>query len=126
MNKNLERDLVLNPCIKLCKGLEKTGAILQWRRLDVFDKTFHVGSPDLELHVPKDEIVWIIMSECKKPSGGIFSPKQKEYRDKYSKFKNVIYIGITDVKELKDLVFKLSDYGPDVKEKFKEMESFNL
>lgn len=125
-NNQIERDQVLKPCIKLCKKLYINGAILQWRRLDVFDKTHIDGSPDLELHVPKDEIVWIIMAECKKPVGGVFSPKQKAYREKYCKFKNVVYVGITDSKQLEDLVFKLSDYGPDIKKKVYDMENFRL
>lgn len=110
-NLQIERDEVLNPCIKLCKKLAISGAILQYRRLDVFDKTHIDGSPDIEIFLPKDNIVWILMAECKKPVGGTLRQTQKDYRDKYSKFSNIVYTTITSVKELKDLVFKLSDCG---------------
>ena len=70
MNQTLERDEVLNPCIKLCKKFEMSGLILEWRRLDVFDKTHVDGSPDLELKIPHEDVVFLFMAECKKKDGG--------------------------------------------------------
>lgn len=121
INKQIERDQVLNPCLKLCKALLLQGAILQYRRLDVFDKTHIEGSPDIEIFLPKNGIVWILMAECKKPMGGIFSKKQKEYRDKYKIFNNVIYAGITECKQLKDIIFINSDFGNERMEEFNNL-----
>jgi hypothetical protein len=120
MNQRLERTKVLEPCLKLCKQLLGTH-ILQYRRLDALD-SYHVsGSPDIEIWIPKDNLVYIIMAECKKPEGGIFSIKQKQYRDKYLKYKNVLYEGITDVKELKNIILNISDYGCELLQEFKDL-----
>lgn len=110
VNNNIERKQVLEPCLKLCKQLLGTH-ILQYRRLDALDSYHISGSPDIEIWVPREKLVILIMAECKKPVGGVFSPKQIEYQDKYKVFKNVIYIGITEVKQLKDIVLSTSDYG---------------
>ena len=119
-NQQLERKLVLEPCLKLCKKLLGTH-ILQYRRLDALD-SYHVsGSPDIEIWVPKDNMVFIIMAECKKPVGGVFSPKQEAYRDKYLEYKNVLYEGITDVKYLKYLILNISDYGCEKLQEFKDI-----
>lgn len=120
-NQRIEREQVLQPCLKLCKQLLGTH-ILQYRRLDALD-TYHVsGSPDIEIWVPREKIVWIIMAECKKPTGGVFSPNQIVYQNKYKVFNNVIYIGITDFSELKKLIISTSDYGCERLQEFKELE----
>ena len=123
VNKQEERDKVLKPCLKLCQGLKYSGAILQYRRLDVFDKTHIEGSPDIEIFLPKDGLVWILMCECKKPIGGVFSKAQIEYKEKYSKFKNVVYAGVTDVKQLNELVCSMSGYMDD---KIQEMNEWKI
>lgn len=105
-----ERELVLKPCLDWLKKQIFTGAILQYRRLDALDR-FHInGSPDIEIWIPKDKTIWILMAECKRPDGGSLSPAQVSYRNKYKDFKNVIYVDIRSLKELQDLVFKMSDY----------------
>lgn len=109
MNKTEERDQVLNPCLKLCKQLEFAGYILEYRRLDVFDKTHIDGSPDIEIKLPFDGYVFLFMCECKKPSGGIQSDVQTAYEKKYKPFKNIQYQIITSPEELEYFIRKLSD-----------------
>lgn len=113
VNRKIERKEVVEPCLKLCKQLLGTH-ILQYRRLDALDAWHINGSPDIEIWVPKDNFVWILMPECKKPVGGIISKSQIEYRDRYKKFNNVIYMIITNVSELKNLIFNTSSYGCDL------------
>lgn len=121
VNKKIERQQVLEPCLKLCKQLLGTH-ILQYRRLDALD-TWHVsGSPDIEIWVPKEKIIWILMPECKKPIGGILSKKQMDYRDKYKVFNNVIYMEVTDVLQLKKLILNTSDYGCEQIEEFNNIK----
>lgn len=119
-NKRIERLQILDPCLKLCKKYLGTH-ILQYKRLDALDSYHISGSPDIEIWVPRESMVWILMCECKKPDGGILSPNQKDYRSKYSIFKNVIYIEITDVFQLKQLVLNTSDYGCADFEEFKSL-----
>lgn len=117
MNQKLERKLVLEPCLKLCKQLLGTH-ILQYRRLDALD-TYHVsGSPDIEIWVPREKLIHIIMAEAKKPNGGVFSKSQISYKEKYEVYFNVTYAGIMDVKELKKLILSISDYGCKSLEEF--------
>lgn len=120
-NHQLERKEVLEPCLKLCKKLLGTH-ILQYRRLDALDSYHISGSPDIEIWVPKDNMVMIIMAECKAPHGGVFSPKQIEYRDKYKKFINVIYEEINDIKRLLNLILNTSDYGCELLQEFNDIK----
>ena len=108
-NKSEERDQVLNPCLKLCKKLEFAGYILEYRRLDVFDKTHIDGSPDIEIKLAHDGIVFIFMCECKKEDGGIQSDVQKVYEEKYKPYKNVCYQIITSPDQLEYFIKKLAD-----------------
>jgi hypothetical protein len=108
-NLQIERDEVLNPCLSLCYKLWTANIILQYRRLDVFDKTHINGSPDIEIWVPMGDLVLILCAECKKPVGGVVSDSQSDYRDKYASFKNVQYEIITSVDQLDYLIRKLSD-----------------
>lgn len=109
MNKSIERDEVLKPCLDLCKKLQISGYLLQYRRLDVFDKTHIEGSPDIEIWVSHKGYIFILMCECKKPVGGVVSDVQSDYRDKYKEFINTTYEIITDPKQLDYLVKKLFD-----------------
>ena len=116
MNQTIERDEVLNPCIKLCKKFEMSGLILEWRRLDVFDKTHVDGSPDLELKIPHEDVVFLFMAECKKADGGVQSKVQIEYEEKYKPYRNVCYQLIRSPEELEYFVKKLSNRHVDMTE----------
>jgi hypothetical protein len=109
MNQAIERDAVLNPCLKLCKKLELAGYILQYRRLDVFDKTHIEGSPDIEIWLAHDGYVLLFMAECKRPNDGVQSDVQIAYEEKYKPFKNVQYQLITSPEELEYFIRKLVD-----------------
>lgn len=113
-NLQIERDEVLNPCLALCYKLWTANIILQYRRLDVFDKTHINGSPDIEIWVPQGNQVLIFCCECKKPVGGVISDDQSDYRDKYASFKNVQYEIITSPDQLDYIIRKLSDVKTDM------------
>lgn len=121
VNKKIEKEQVLNPCLILCRKLLGTH-IIKYRRLDALDLYHEKGDPDIEIWVPKDSMIWVVMAECKKPIGGIFSEHQIKYKNKYKDFKNVIYIGITEVRQLKDLIFKISDYSYSNINEFESIE----
>lgn len=113
-NKQIEREQVLNPCLDLCKKFQEAKIILQYRRLDVFDKTHINGSPDIEIWIPMNDLVFILMAECKKPIGGIVSDDQSDYKEKYVSFKNVQYEIITSPDQLDYLIRKLSNIKVDM------------
>lgn len=118
VNKRIEREQVLNPCLKLCKSFLGT-YILQYKRLDALD-VYHInGSPDIEIWLSKNDYLYILMAECKQPEKGILSNNQIIYREKYKLFKNVIYVEITDVMQLRKIILNITGY------KDKEMEEFN-
>ena len=116
MNKTDEKDLVLNPCLKLCAKLEIAGLILEYRRLDVFDKTHIDGSPDIEIKLPCQDIVLILMAECKRADGGVQSAVQIAYEKKYKPYRNVQYQLITSVEQLEYIIKKLSDVKVDMQD----------
>jgi hypothetical protein len=109
-NKTLERDLVLKPCLNLCDWLVRQNIILQYRRLDVFDKSFIDGSPDIELHIPIKDTLWILMAECKKPVGGVWSSKQKAYKQRYNGLVNVVYVLVHSREELHQAIEDITGY----------------
>lgn len=113
INKQIEREEVLKPCLNLCDWLLKQRIILQYRNLDALDKDHKIGSPDIELHVPIRDIIWLLMAECKKSIGGRISGKQIEYANKYKPFKNVIYRIVTSKEELQQEVELLTNYSKD-------------
>lgn len=76
----------------------------------MFDCSHIPGSPDLELHIPREGMIWILLAECKKPEGGVHSTKQKEYRDKYLPFKNVVYKLIKSRSDLENAVEEITGY----------------
>jgi hypothetical protein len=121
-----EREQVLKPCLKLCKRLKSQGYILKYRRLDALDMWHENGDPDIEIWVSSQDIVIIIMCECKKPEGGVLSKKQLECRDKYIKFRNVIYIETNSVDILKDLIMKVADNQYFNPEQFNEFKKLSL
>lgn len=121
-NKQIERKEVLDPCKEFCKKLLTAGVILKWRRLDALDMFHEDGEPDLEIWIPflsslGDPHVLILLAECKKEDGGVHSKAQKDYRDKYASFSNVVYELITSPDQLDYIIRKLSDVKTD-------MESF--
>lgn len=123
VNQRKERLEVLEPCKKLCKQLKQMGYIVKWRRLDALDFYHEPGDPDLEIWVFSQSMLVIIMCECKKPEGGILIKSQIECKEKYIKFKNVIYIETNSVNILKDLIMKIADnqyFKPEVFNEFKE------
>ena len=113
-NKTEERDQVLNPCLKLCAKLEIAGLILEYRRLDVFDATHVDGSPDIEIKLPMEDIVFLLMAECKKAVGGVQSDVQIAYEEKYKPYRNVQYQLIRSPEELEYFVKKLSNRKVDM------------
>jgi len=115
-NKSEERDQVLNPCLKLCKKLETAGYILEYRRLDVFDATHVDGSPDIEIKLPMEDVVFLLMAECKKAIGGVQSDVQIAYEEKYKPYRNVQYQLIRSPEELEYFVKKLSNRNIDMTE----------
>jgi len=115
-NKTEERDQVLNPCLKLCKKLETAGYILEYRRLDVFDATHVDGSPDIEIKLPMEDVVFLLMAECKKAIGGVQSDVQIAYEEKYKPYRNVQYQLIRSPEELEYFVKKLSNRKIDMTE----------
>lgn len=121
INKRIERLEVLEPCLKLCKQLLGTH-VLEYKRLDALDSYHISGSPDIEIKVSKDNMVWIIQCECKKPEGGVLGESQIKYRDKYKVFKNIIYAEITDVLKLKELILTTSDYGCEKLQEFNDIK----
>lgn len=102
--KQIEKQEVLEPCKKLCRKLKKHGKIIKWRRLDALDMYHEDGEPDLEIWIPVGRILHLLFAECKKPSGGIVSNKQNDYRDKYNPYINVKYVIITNVEQLKEII----------------------
>lgn len=118
VNKRDETLLVLEPCLKLCKQFLGT-YVLQYKRLDALDRYHISGSPDIEIWISKDANVFILMCECKRPDGGILGKSQIKYCDKYKVYKNVLYVEITDVLQLKKIIVSLSGYMD------KEIEEFN-
>lgn len=109
VNKKIEKDQVLIPCLNLCKKLKISEYILRYRRLDALDYYHENGDPDIEIWIPNKSIVIILMAECKKPIGGIVSPDQHKCKKRYSDFTNVYYQIITDALQLKKIVMELSD-----------------
>lgn len=99
-NKQIENKEVLNPCLNHCDWLMEQGKILQFRRLDIFDKTHIDGSPDIEIWLNIKEVLWILMAECKKPVGGRLQSSQVLYFNKYKNLKNVVYTIVTSKTEL--------------------------
>lgn len=118
VNQRLERTQVLDPCLKLCRGLTGTH-IIKYKRLDALDRYHEDGSPDIEIWISKNEYIHILMAECKKPHGGILGKPQIKYCEKYKVYKNVLYVQITSVLQLKKIILNMSGY------KDKELEEFN-
>lgn len=110
MNQQKEKLLVLLPCLKKCKWLLQQGSILEYKRLDAFDYQHIDGSPDIEVRIIKDNIVWLLMFEAKKPGGGVHLDSQKEYRDKYQSAHNVVYALVESVKEMEAIIEKYTEF----------------
>lgn len=108
-NQRIEKLEVLNPCIKLCKGLLGTH-IIKYRRLDALDMYHESGDPDIEIWIPQTDRIFILMAECKKPIGGKLSDNQVIYKNKYKSFYNVRYVEITSDKQLKKEIMNYSHY----------------
>lgn len=109
-NRQLERDLVLKPCLNLCRKYLSDGVILQYRRLDALDKDHKPGSPDIEIFIPKENILWILMAECKKPDGGVHLKSQKLYQYRYKDLLNVVYAIIRSPNELSIEIDRINPY----------------
>lgn len=116
-NKQIERDEVLKPCLNACDNMLRQDIILQYRRLDAFDYGHIVGSPDIEIQFVKDNTLWLILAECKKPKGGVLSKKQIEYKNRYNGLKNVVYMVIKSKEELSELVEKLTWFYKNILDK---------
>ena len=124
-NKQIEREEVLKPCLKLCKKLKAQGYILKYRRLDALDYYHEAGDPDIEIWFKRKDLLCIFMVECKKPLGGKISICQIKYRDRFNYYSNVIYELITDVYSLEKRIIDLADNINFKSEEFKEMQLWN-
>jgi hypothetical protein len=118
-NNQFERDLVLNPCKELCAKMLTAGIILKWRRLDALDMFHENGEPDLEIWIPiiseeDQELVLILLAECKRADGGVVSTDQDAYKEKYLPYANVQYEIITIPDQLDYLINKLSNIKIDM------------
>lgn len=121
IRKQPERDLVLNPCRERCKKLVKDGCILQARRLDAVDTDHKVGSPDIEIQYIKDDLLYLLLVECKRPDGkGVHRGSQKRYRDRYIGVRNVVYVLVEDVCEMAAIIEHLT--GGFYNKKMKALE----
>ena len=110
-NKQLERDLVEKPCLKIvCPKYKEDGVILQYRKLDAQDKDHQDGSPDIEIFMEKDGYLFVLMVECKKPDGGKQRKTQVEYQNRYSHLKNVVYVIVRSKEELAKEIDKINPY----------------
>ncbi len=107
-NKQIEREEVLEPCKELCRKLKISGTILKWRRLDALDMYHENGEPDLEIWIPTNTDLLILLAECKKPVGGVISKAQTDYRNKFCKYNNVMYDIITSVEQLEGIIKNIS------------------
>ena len=113
-NLQIERDEVLNPCKELCQKLLNAGIILKWRRLDALDMWHENGEPDLEIWIPHDNYIFVLLAEAKKPDGGVHSADQKAYQAKYAPFVNMTYELITSPEQFEYIIRKLSDVKVDM------------
>lgn len=102
---------ILNKCKEMLKRLEFMGWVTHWDRLNVglhmnmqgyLNKHGRVGSPDLLVFVPVDEIMYTMFFEVKREDGtGKQSLEQQEFENKFLGFHNVKYEIITDHKQIK-------------------------
>lgn len=89
--------------------------IVKWRRLDINDYTFYPGDSDLEVWVSKDDILYILMFECKREDGqGTHLDSQKECEIKYKPYKNVRYKLIKSVFEMQAAIEEVTEFNQKI------------
>ena len=91
--------------------------------MDESDKDHQDGAPDIEIRLVKDDTLWLLMVECKRPDGkGVHRTKQKKYRDKYIGCKNVVYILVKSVDEMSLEVERLTGFDAKQQEILKKFD----
>lgn len=106
-NKRIEKEEVLKPCLNLCKILFIQGVIKQYRRLDVKDYHHIDGSPDIEIWLVKNNTLYLLLAECKKPIGGIQNKNQIKYEKMFIGLVNVVYVLIKSKEQLYQEIEKI-------------------
>lgn len=124
VNKQIEREQVLKPCLKLCKRLKQQGYIIKYRRLDALDSYHEPGDPDIEIWFIKDTWLWVLMVECKAPQGQL-RPSQISYKNKYSGVLNTVYLIVRDPLDLKRYIVVNAENINFKPEQLEEMKEFN-
>ena len=107
----------------MLKSLEDQGIILEYKRLDAFDYQHVKGSPDIEIRYVLDNILHILMCECKRPDGkGRQLESQIEYEKKYKSCANVDYIIVESKEELYNKIVDVTGWMEAEGKRLKNIE----
>ncbi len=118
-----ENNLVLKPCLQMLKSLEAQGIILEYKRLDAQDYQHIKGSPDIEIRYVLDDMLYILMCECKRQDGkGRQLQSQIEYQAKYKSCANVDYILVESDKQLYEKIVDLTGWYEQQKKEILGLE----
>lgn len=118
-----EKINVLIPCLKVCKSLQAQGVILEYKRVDAFDYDHKRGAPDIEIRYVVDDLLHILMCECKRQDGkGRQLDSQIAYQAKYKSCANVDYILIESDKQLYEKIVHLTGWYDKQKKEINSLE----
>ena len=118
-----ENNLVLKPCLQMLKSLEAQGIILEYKRLDAQDYQHIKGAPDIEIRYVLDDMLYILMCECKRQDGkGRQLQSQIEYQAKYKSCANVYYILVESDKQLYEKIVHLTGWYEKQKKEITSLE----
>ena len=118
-----EKIHVLKPCLRLCASLEARGVILEYKRIDAFDYDHKRGAPDIEIRYVLDDMLYILMCECKRQDGkGRQLQSQIKYQAKYKSCANVDYILVESEKQLYDKIVDLTGWMELEEKRLKNIE----
>lgn len=118
-----EKINVLQPCLKVCKSLQAKGVILEYKRVDAFDYDHKRGAPDIEIRYVLDDMLYILMAECKRQDGkGRQLQSQIEYQAKYKSCANVDYILVESDKQLYEKIVDLTGWHEQQKKEILDIE----
>jgi len=118
-----EKINVLKPCLQLLKSLEARGVILEYKRIDAFDYDHKRGAPDIEIRYVLDDMLYILMCECKRQDGkGRQLQSQIEYQAKYKSCANVDYILVESDKQLYEKIVHLTGWYEKQKKEINSLE----
>lgn len=114
---------VLKPCLQLCASLEAKGLIFEYKRLDAFDYDHKRGSPDIEIRYVEDNILHLILCECKRQDGkGRQLTSQIAYQAKYKSCANVDYIIVESADELRRKIYSITGQDERDSETIKNLD----